>query len=234
MLNKWKSYSIILSLALAIAIWFSIDGCNKAKNNSKDFQTLLKIHFRDSSELVRKTNKLGQLSTTSKALELTQQSLDKYIVENASLKNKLVNAYHHVSSINTTITNTHIDTIKIPVSIHDTIPCADIDKSYSVIDKFYSFDFKFKNKRGQEPEYLFLNFNVPDTSTDVIGIKKSGFLNLKHTLVSEQVHTNKYIEIREVKTIVKSEAKPKVLKKVAIGFALGIIATIATEYKINK
>lgn len=236
MSNNWRSYFIILAIASGIALWLSIDGCNKGRQNEKDFETLMNMHMRDSTELVEKTNKLGQITVTAEAFQLSQDNLDKYLAENAELKNKLVNAYHHVTSINTTATNLHIDTLRIPVPIHDTLPCGDIEKNYPVVDpnKYYSFDFKFKNKAGHEPEFLFLNFNIPDTTTEVIGIKKSGFLNLKHTLVSEQTHTNKYIQIKGVKTIVKSEAKPKTLQKIAIGFGLGIIATIATEIKLNN
>lgn len=234
MQNNWKSYFIILAITSGIAMWFSIDGCNKGRRSEKDFETLLNIHMRDSTELVEKTNKLGQITITSEAFQLSQQNLDKYISENMDLKNKLENAYHHVNSINTTATNLHIDTIRIPVSMHDTIPCGNIDKDYPVSDRFYSFNFRFKNNIGHEPEFYFLNINIPDTTTEVIGIKKSGFLKLKHTLVSEQTHTNKYIQIKGVKTIVKSEAKPRTLKKVAIGFGLGIITTIAIESKLNN
>lgn len=234
-MNKnWKSYFIILSIAFGISLLFSIDGCSKGEENKEDLETLIKIHMRDSIELVEKTNKLDQITITAEAFQLSQQNLDKYISENMDLKNKLANAYHHVNSINTTATNLHIDTIRIPVSVHDTIPCGNIDREYPVSDRFYSFNFSFKNKIGHEPEFYFLNINIPDTTTEVIGIKKSGFLKLKHTLVSEQTHTNKYIQIKGVKTIVKSEAKPRTFKKVAIGFGLGIITTIAIESKLNN
>lgn len=226
--EKIMGVAIILLVALS---YFGIDGCNGKRDTSKDYNTLLKIHMRDSSELVEKTNQLGEVTTTAKAYELSQKDLDKYVSENKDLKNKLANAYHHIGSINTTITNLHIDTIKVPV--HDTIPCGDIDRSYPVLDRYYSFVFKFKNRSGHNPEYNFINFNIPDTSVDVIGIKKSGFLNLKHTLVSEQTHSNKYINIKGNQTIVKSEAKPKTFKKLAIGFGIGILTTIVVEQKLK-
>lgn len=234
MKNKWRSYFIVLFIASSIGLWFGINGCNKSKGIEKDFNTLLKLHFRDSSELVYKTNKLGELTTTAKAFKLSQESLDKYVKENDQLKNKLANAYSNVNSVSTTASNFHADSIKIPVPIHDTVPCDDIEKSYPVIDKYYSFDFKFKNKQGREPEFLFLNFNIPDTTTEIIGIKKSGFLNLKRTLVSEQVHTNKYIQVKGVKTIVKSEAKPKTLKKIMTGIGIGIVGTIVVQSKLKN
>lgn len=227
-----KPYPVIVSIIAAIAIWMSIDGCNRQRQGRKDFDALMNLHFRDSSELVTKTNKLGELSVTAKAFQLSQASLDKYVSENAILKNKLTNAYSHINSINTTISSVHIDTIRIPV--HDTLPCGDIDKSYPVVDRYYSFDFKFRNRRGMEPEFYFLNISIPDTVTDVIGIRKSGFLNLKRTMVSEQVHTNKYVQVKGVQTIVKSEAKPKTLRKVAIGFGLGVITTFAIQSGVKK
>lgn len=219
---------------MAIVIFFSIKGCNKNQSAADDYTTLLGIHFRDSAELVKKTNQLGQVTVTAEAYALSQKALDEYVAQNADLKNKLANSYHHVSSVSTTVTNTHIDSIKVPVPVHDTIPCDDIEKNYPVLDKYYSFDFTFKNKKGKSPEFLFTNFNIPDTCTNVIGVKKSGFLNLKHTLVSEQVHSNKYIKITGVQTIVKKDAKPKILQKVLIGFGMGVAATIYVESKIKQ
>lgn len=232
--GKWKSYSLISTIGIAIAVWFSVDGCTRARNSEKDFNTLMQIHFRDSSELVKKTNELGQITATAKAFELSQESLEKYVAENSSLKGKLSNSYSKIESLSETISNFHTDTIRIPVPSGDTIPCADIEKSYSVVHEFYSFDFKFKNRQGHDPEYLFLNFNIPDTMTEIIGVKKSGFLNLKRTLVSEQVHTNDFIKIKGVKTIVKSEAKPKILKRFLIGFGTGFIAAIFVNEKLKK
>lgn len=233
-MDRWKSYFIILSIASGIALWFSIDGCNKGKQNKKDFETLMNLHFRDSTELVEKTNKLGQITVTAEAFQLSQENLDKYVAENTFLQKKLSNSYQHINSLTETISNFHKDTIRVPVPKHDTLPCGDIDKDYPVVDKFYSFNFKFKNKTGHEPEFMFLNFNIPDTATTVIGIQKSGFLKMKHTLVSEEVHSNKLIKITGNKTIVKSEAKPKTLQKIAIGFGLGIVTTIAVQSKLKK
>ena len=194
--------------------------CNKASSSVKDIETLMSIHIRDSSELVWKTNKLGQPTVTAEAFELSQKTLTKYVAENSSLNNKLANSYKSINSLNVTISNFHKDTIRIPVPKYDTLPCGDIDKSYPVVDKdkFYSFDFKFKNRQGHEPEYYFLNFNIPDTTTDVIGVMKSGFLNMKRTLVSEQTHTNKLIKVGGVQTIVSSAAKPK---RIGIGASTG-------------
>lgn len=199
--------------------------CERESGSRKDFDTLAHIHFRDSSELSEKTNKLGQTTVTAQAYELSQKNLDRYVSENSDLKNKLSNSYRHVNSVNETATNFHIDTIKVPVPVHDTIPCADFDKSYPVLDKYYSFNFQFKNKHGHEPEYNFLNFNIPDTVIDVIGIKKSGFLNMKHAMVSEQVHTNKYIDVKGIKTVVKSEAQPN---------RFGIGASVGYGFQINS
>jgi hypothetical protein len=218
---------------MAVIIFFSIKGCNENQSAWEDYNTLLDIHLRDSTELVKKTNALGQVTVTAEAFALSQKALDEYVAQNADLKKKLANSYHHVGSVSTTTSVTKIDTLKIPVPIHDTIPCGDIEKNYPVLDRYYSFNFSFKNKQGKAPEFLFTNFSIPDTCTQVIGVKKSGFLNLKRTLVSEQTHTNKYIQITGVQTIVAKEAKPKTLQKILIGFGLGVAAAIYVESKIN-
>lgn len=230
--DKWM-WGVIVSLVLAFVVR---EGCNKGGVSEKDFDTLMKIHIRDSTELSVKNNQLGQITVTAEAFQLSQEALNKYVQQSDEMKGKLANVYSQINSLNTTIANFKKDTIRIPVPHGDTLPCGDIDKTYPVVDvdKCYSFDFKFKNRRGFEPEYYFLNFSIPDTVTDVIGVKKSGFLNIKHTLVSEQIHTNKCIEVKGVKTIVKSEAKPKTIKKVVKGFVLGIIATIVVQSKLKN
>lgn len=227
------TWGIIISLVFAFVIR---EGCNKGGVSEQDFETLMEIHVRDSTELAIKNNQLGQATITAEAFELSQEALSKYVQQSDEMKGKLANVYGQINSLNTTIASFKKDTIRIPVPHGDTLPCGDIDKSYPVVDpnKYYSFDFKFKNKRGHEPEFYFLNFNIPDTVTDVIGVKKDGFLNMRRTLVSEQVHTNKYIQVKGVKTIVKKEAKPKTLKKVAKGFVMGVIATIFVQSKLKN
>lgn len=211
------SITALLAGAVIVLFVLLLRNCGSKNISERDFNTLAQMHMRDSLELIDKNNKLGQASITAIAYELSKKDIDKYVAENAILKNKLTNAYSTINSINVTATNFHVDTIIVKVPVHDTLPCGDFDKSYPVLDRYYSFNFNLKIK-NQHPDYFFTNFNIPDTCTNTIGVKKSGFLNMKRTLISEQSHTNKNIRILGVETIVKSEAKPK---RIGIGFSVG-------------
>ena len=216
--NNWKLSFYGLVVFSVICFWFSIDSCNRHKKDSEKF---FGKFLKDSIELVERTNQLGQITVTAEAFALSQEQINKYVSENDELKKKLANSYKDIKTVYVTRTVVKIDSIKITTK--DTIPCDDFELSEKVTDRFYALDFKLKNKKGQLPDIGIFNLTVPDTATTVIGTKKSGFLKLKRTLVAEQVHSNPYVKVQSMNTIVKADAKPRTLRKVAVGIAIGLV-----------
>lgn len=221
--NKYKAFFYILLIVSAIIIWFSISTCNGNKERSNYF---FDKFLKDSTlfALEVKKNKLGEKTTTVATVELTKDEMKKYIEAHPELEKELANKYKTIKTVIKTVTEFRIDSVNIPV--HDTLPCGDFEKSYPVKDRFYSFSLDIKNKQGSEPRINVMNLSIPDSSTTVIGVKKSGFLNLKRDLVTETRHSNKYMNVTEMQPITTGDIKPHTLRNVGIGAGLGVLGTI--------
>lgn len=221
--NKYKAFFYILLIVAGIIIWLSISTCNSNKNRSNYF---FDKFLADSTQyaLTIKENKLGEKTTTVNATELTKDEFEQYVEAHPEFKKELANKYKTIKTIIKTVTVFKVDSINIPV--HDTLPCGDFEKVFPVDNKFYSFKLDFKNKKGFEPKINVLDLTIPDSSTTVIGIKKSGFLNLKHSLVAETRHSNTYMSVTEMQPITTADVKKHTARNVGIGAGLGVIGTI--------
>lgn len=228
---NYKVFFYILLIISAIIIWLSISTCNGNKQRSSYF---FDKFLADSTKyaLTIKNNKQGEKTTTVGTVELTKDEMEQYIESHPEFKKELANKYKTIKTVIKTVTVFKVDSIN--VAVHDTLPCGDFEINKLISERYYSFDFNLKNKKGLSPNINITNLIIPDSSTTVIGVKKSGFLNLKRDLVTETRHSNKYMNVTEMQPITTGDIKPHTLRNLGIGAGLGAIATIVLQVLIHR
>lgn len=205
---------IIYLVAAVIIILFSlfIKGYLNAQHDEDYFFN--KWNARDSVKMKVIENKLGQISYIAEATKLNGDQIKKYAESDEKLS-LLTKKYSSLLALVSQKMGVYVDSIK--VNFHDTLPCADFVKKDTIRDRYYSFNTMITKK-----EFMITNMEFPDTCHTIIGERKSGFLNLKRTLVVEQTHSNKYMKVQQINPVVKV-SKSKWPTWLGIGTGVGLI-----------
>lgn len=171
--EKWITRIVIL--VLVSIVWVQCEN-NKTANANID-------------ALVSQTEKFrlqnGQLVTTSRTLQLNNKQLKELVINKDSELKELSKKFSKVKTVTNTITVTKIDSVDVPFEVK--VPC-DFERSDSVIDKYYSFDYAV-NQNGLKIK----NLTIPDSISIVTGTKRKWFLG-KETLVIDITHSNPNIQ----------------------------------------
>jgi hypothetical protein len=137
------------------------------------------------------TNKLGQEVAEKKAFKGEKKKLLQIINqqenENTQLKEAL-RKFPKVSTATQIITETKIDTIKIPFK--DSIPC-NFYRAFEKREKFYAISGDINNQ-----SITFNNITIPNEQSVIIGKKNTGFL--KNEFRVEVTNSNPLIKVKEV------------------------------------
>ncbi len=173
-----------------------------------------KWNAKDSVKMKVIENKLGQLSYIAEATKLNGEQIKKYAESDEKLS-LLTKKYSSLLAIVTQKMGVYVDTIK--TEFHDTLPCSDFVKKDSIKNRYYNFHYMITKK-----EFMISNLEFPDTCHTIIGERKSGFLNLKRSLVVEQTHSNKYMKVQQINPVVKVQ-KNKWPAWLGTGVGLGLL-----------
>ena len=127
----------------------------------------------------------GQLVTTSKALEFDKKMLEDLVISKDAELEEMYNKFSKIKSVTKSTTEIIIDSIPVPFEVP--VPC-DFERSASVIDDNYSFDYAV-NQNGLKIR----NLSIPDSVSIIVGTKRKWFLG-KETQYIDIMHSNPNIK----------------------------------------
>lgn len=209
-----KVYLFVTAVILGIILFLLFRGYMKSR---QDMDYLFnKWNSQDSAKMKVIENRLGQISYIAEATKLTGDQINKYAESDVKLK-ELTRKYSDLLMIVSKKMGVYVDTIER--TFHDTLPCADFEKRDTVRTKDYSFDYLFTKRN-----FMITKLTFPDTVHQIIGERKSGFLNLKRTLVIEETHSNKFVKVHSMNPVVKVK-KNKWPVWLGVGIGVGAIGT---------
>lgn len=209
-----KNIFYLVGTGIILVLFFSIRGCI---SNADRADYLFKKWLEDSTKMQVIQNQLGQVSYIADVTQLTQEQMKQY-AKSDSMLNALTERYSKLEAIIRSKGGVYVDTLWLFKEDTDTLPCADFERTDTIKNRYYSFDYRLTKK-----SMSINNLAFPDTVTTIIGERKSGFLGLKRNFVVEQTHTNKYIQVQQLTPVV-TERKKTWPTWLGIGSAAGLVA----------
>lgn len=173
---NWIKLSVILLLLVSICLNFV-----QCENSKTAYATI----EAQNSEISTYKLKNGQLVSSKKTAILTEKQLKNQIASKDKELQELTKKFSEVKSVTKSVTETKIDSVLVPFEVK--VPC-NFDRSDSVINKHYSFDYAV-NQNGLKIK----NLTIPDSIYIVTGTKRKWFLG-KETLVIDITHSNPNIK----------------------------------------
>lgn len=193
---------------LVFAIVFLFKTCEAEKRANNNIAVL-------QGEISTFKNKVGSLTTTVGALQLTKRQLEQTILEkNDSLK-KLASEFSRVSSIVEIQTVTEFDTIPVPFEVP--VPY-DFERSGKKQNKWYSFNYEV-DQNGLS----LTNFQTWTETTTITGFKRNWFLGRQY-VTTDITHTNPHIStvhIQSIEVVVPVKFYDTRMFNLGLGFLLG-------------
>jgi hypothetical protein len=209
-----KNIFYLILTGVVLVLFFSIRGCI---GNANKADYLFRKWVQDSTKMQVIQNQLGQTSYIAQVTQLTQDQMKQY-AKSDSIISALTERYSKLEAIVRSRGGVYVDTLWLFREDTDTLPCAEFEKTDTIKTRYYSFDYRL-TKRSMSIN----NLTFPDTVHTIIGERKSGFLGMKKTLVVEQTHSNKYIQVQELSPVI-TERKKTWPTWLGIGAGAGIAA----------
>lgn len=169
------SFLTIIILILATSLF------SECENNRTSLATI----EAQNSKISTYKLKNSQLVTSQKTAILTEKQLKEQIASKDKQLQELTKKFSEVKTVTKTVTITKIESVDVPFEVK--VPC-DFERSDSVIEKHYSFDYSV-NQNGLKIN----NLTIPDSVSIVTGSKRKWFLG-KQTLTIDITHSNPNIQ----------------------------------------
>lgn len=202
---KVTPYAIIVALSLLL-----FKQCEKSKRLSE-------FALNESSKVELYKNKIGTLTATVKAAELTEKELKKLILQkNDSLK-KLASEFKKVQYITVVKEVIKIDSVKVPFEVQ-------IPREFERLGK-YDTDSHFRfNYVLNQTGFSIYDITIPNEQTVITGLKRKWIFG-KQTLHTDITNSNPYIHTKEIQTIVVP-VKVEWYNNKLVWFGLGAVGGI--------
>lgn len=139
-------------------------------------------------------NKIGTLTATVTATELTNKQLKDLLLKKNDTLKKLASEFNrirHVTKIKEVI---RIDSVKVPFEVE--IPCVFERKGFYDTDSHFKFNYAL-NQTG----FSLSDISIPNEQTIITGTKRKWIFG-KQTLHTDITNSNPYLQTKEVQTIV--------------------------------
>lgn len=181
-ITRFFPYLVILILLLLLN-----RQCKKTDN-------VFSFYENEKQEVEYYKNKLGSVTASVNASELSNKQLKKLVLQKDDSLKKLVSEFSGVKTIVKTHTVFERDTIYIPFETE--VPCEfDLSGKFRS-DKWIGFDYTLDNK-----SLSLHNINVPNEITIITGTKRNWFLG-KQYLTTDITNSNPYVKTQEIQSIV--------------------------------
>lgn len=160
----------------------------------QDYDRVENLYLSESSKVEMYKNKLGGMTATISALELSEKQLKETILQkNDSLK-KLASEFNKVRYITVVKEVVRVDSVRVPFEVQ--IPC-----EFERLGK-YDTDSHFKfNYTLNQTGFSIYDIEIPNEQTVITGLKRKWMFG-KQTLHTDITNTNPYIHTKEIQTIV--------------------------------
>lgn len=160
----------------------------------QDYDRVENLYLSESNKVELYKNKLGGMTATISALELSEKQLKETILQkNDSLK-KLTSEFNKVKYVTIIKEVVRVDSVKVPLEVQ--IPC-----EFERLGK-YDTDSHFKfNYALNQTGFSLSNIEIPNEQTIITGLKRKWVFG-KQTLHTDITNTNPYIHTKEIQTIV--------------------------------
>lgn len=171
--EKWISRVVILVL-----VCYSFVQCENNKTALANIDAL-------NSKISTYELENGQLVSSNLSLQFDKDQLEDLVISQDKELEEIYKKFSEVKTVTKTVTITKIDSVDVPFEVK--VPC-DFERSDSVIDKHYSFDYAV-NQNGLKIK----NLTIPDSVSIVTGSKRKWFLG-KKTYTIDITHSNPNIQ----------------------------------------
>ena len=160
----------------------------------QDYDRVENLYLSESGKVELYKNKLGGMTATISALELSEKQLKETILQkNDSLK-KLASEFSKIKYVTVVKEVIKIDSVKVPFEVQ--IPC-----EFERLGK-YDTDSHFKfNYALNQSGFSIYDITIPNEQTIITGLKRKWVFG-KQTLHTDITNTNPYIHTKEIQTIV--------------------------------
>lgn len=171
--EKWITRIVVL--ILLCVVWV------QCENNRTSLATIDALNSKISNYKLKN----GQLVSSNLSLQFDKDQLEDLVISQDKELEEIYERFSKVKTVTKTITITKIDSVDVPFEVK--VPC-DFERSDSVINKHYSFDYAV-NQNGLKIK----NLIIPDSVSIVTGIKRKWFLG-KETFTIDISHSNPNIQ----------------------------------------
>jgi hypothetical protein len=180
MKNKLKK--VVISTLVFLLLSFTITKCNNHKTALATIDAL-------NSEITTYKLNNGKLVASKAAVIFDKAQLEDLVVSKDAELTDMYKQFSKVKTVTKTITIFKVDSVDVPFEV--IIPC-EFERSNTIIDKSYSFDYKV-NQNGLKIS----NLLIPDSLSVVTGTKRKWFLG-KETQTIDILHSNTNIETKSI------------------------------------
>lgn len=192
-----KQFGYILAAIMAV---FLITGkCSRDKLERENGRMSKNVKAIQDT-ITYKNNKIGTITASKKAFEVTVKELRK---QNWVKDEKLVTLTKEFNKLQSAIKITQEVEIKeIPIVYRDSVPC-DFKRQDSISTKNYRFDY-LSTQKG----VLISNLSIPNEQYIITGYKSKGFFSKESELTVDVTNSNEVVKTKNIETQVITIPKP--------------------------
>lgn len=139
-------------------------------------------------------NKIGTLTATVTATELTNKQLNDLLLKKNDTLKKLASEFNKIRYVTKIKELVRVDSVRVPFEVE--IPCEFERKGVYDTDKYFNFNYAL-NQSGLSLS----DISVPNEQTIITGLKRKWIFG-KQTLHTDITNSNPYLQTKEVQTIV--------------------------------
>lgn len=167
-------------LAVVLGFILLLGQCNRSKLTSENKR--LKSNVQALQDTIKyKENKIGGITASKKALEVTEKELRKQVYVKDERIAKLTKEFTTLKSV--VKIEQEVKLVEVPIRYTDTIPCI-FERKFNLREKWYSID-GVSNQKG----ITISNLTLPNEQFVIVGEKRDGIFKPKYLSV-DVVNTN--------------------------------------------
>ena len=181
-ITRFFPYLVVLILLLLLN-----RQCQKTKN-------VYSFYKKEKQEVQVYKNKLGTLTASVNASELSNKQLKELLLKKNDTLKKLASEFRQIRTVTKIKEVIKIDTVKVPFEVQ--IPCEFERFGKYDTDSYFQFDYSL-NQNG----FSLSDITIPNETTIITGTKRKWFLG-KQYLTTDITNTNPYIHTTQIQSVV--------------------------------
>lgn len=204
-ITRYFPYLVILVLLLSL------------NRQCQETKSVYSFYENEKQEVEYYKNKLGTVTASVTASELSNKQLKELILKKNDTLKKLASEFRQIKTVTKIKEVVKIDTVKVPFEVQ--IPCEFERLGKYDADSHFTFNFSL-NQSG----FSLSDISVPNTQTIITGSKRNWIFG-KQYLTTDITNSNPYIHTKEMQTIVVP-VKTEWYNNKLVWFGLGAVGGI--------